>query len=86
VELKVKSLKDIFEMIYEKEDVIDLVKMDCEGCEYSLLRLDEELLGLPKQFIETHGAELPIIDVMTCNGFKAEKTLQNVYFLKKKEF
>ena len=79
-------------MIYEKEDVIDLVKMDCEGCEYSLLRLDEELLRLPKQYIiEIHGAELPILDVMTYNKFKAEKTLQvgdliNVYFLKKKEF
>jgi FkbM family methyltransferase len=91
VELKVRSLKDIFEMVYEREGVIDLVKMDCEGCEYSLLRLDGDLLSLPKQYIiGIHGAELPIIDVMTCNGFKAERTLQvrdsvNVYFLKKKE-
>jgi FkbM family methyltransferase len=92
VELKVRSLNDIFEMVYEREGTIDLVKMDCEGCEYSLLRLDEELLTLPKQYIiEIHGAELPIIDVMTYNGFKAEKTftgrdLVNVYFLKRKEF
>jgi FkbM family methyltransferase len=92
VELKVRSLKDIFEMVYEREGVIDLVKMDCEGCEYSLLGLDEELLRLPKQYIiEIHGAELPILDVMTCNGFKAEKMLQgedliSVYFFKKKEF
>jgi coenzyme F420-reducing hydrogenase gamma subunit len=85
-------LKDIFEMVYEREGVINLEKMDCEGCEYSLLKLDEELLRLPKQYIiEIHGAELPILDVMTCNGFKAEKMLQvgdlvNVYFLKKEEF
>ena len=92
VELKVRSLKDIFEMVYEREGVIDLVKMDCEGCEYSLLKLDEKLLKLPKQYIiEIHGAGLPILDVMICNGFKAEKMLQvgdlvNVYFLKKEEF
>jgi len=89
VELSVRSLKDIIEMVYDREGVIDLVKMDCEGCEYSLLRLDEELLRLPKQYIiEIHGAELPIIDLMTYNGFKAEKMLQirdlvNVYFFKK---
>ena len=76
VGLKVRSLKDIFEMVYEREGVIDLVKMDCEGCEYSLLRLDKELLSLPKQYIiEIHGVELPIIDVMACSGFKAEKIL-----------
>jgi FkbM family methyltransferase len=60
VELKVRSLKDIFEMVYEREGVIDLVKMDCEGCEYSLLRIGEELLRLSRQYIiEIHGTELP---------------------------
>jgi len=44
-------LKDILEIVYQREGVIDLVKMDCEGCEYSLLRLDEDLLKLPKQYI-----------------------------------
>jgi FkbM family methyltransferase len=51
MEPKVKSLKDILEIVYQREGVIDLVKMDCEGCEYSLLRLDEDLLKLPKQYI-----------------------------------
>ena len=50
VELKVRSLKDILEMVYEREGAIDLVKMDCEGCEYSLLRIGEELLRLSKQY------------------------------------
>ncbi|MCL7398611.1 MAG: FkbM family methyltransferase [Thaumarchaeota archaeon] len=89
VELKVRSLKDIFEMVYEREGVIDLVKMNCEGCEYSLLRLDEKLLKLPKQYIiEIHGAELPIIEAMAYNGFKFEKTkmlgdLISVYLFKR---
>ena len=76
VELRVRSLEDILKMVYEREGAIDLVKMDCEGCEYSLLRLDEKSLRLPKQYIvEIHGAELPIMDTMTHNGFKAEKIL-----------
>jgi FkbM family methyltransferase len=89
VELRVRSLKDILEMVYQREGVIDLVKMDCEGCEYSLLRLDEELLRLPKQYIiEIHGAELPIIEAMAYNGFKFEKIkmlgdLVSVYFFKR---
>ena len=89
VELRVRSLKDILEMVYQREGVIDLVKMDCEGCEYSLLRLDEELLRLPKQYIiEIHGAKLPIIEAMAYNGFKFEKIkmlgdLVSVYFFKR---
>jgi hypothetical protein len=63
--------------------------MDCEGCEYSLLRIGEELLRLSKQYIiEIHGTELPIIDIMTHNGFKAEKYYQiedlvSVYYFKR---
>jgi FkbM family methyltransferase len=77
VDLEVRSLKDILKIVHEREGVIDLVKMDCEGCEYSLLRLDEELLRLPKHYIvEIHGAELLIIDVMVHGGFKVEKIRQ----------
>lgn len=73
----------------KREGVIDLVKMDCEGCEYSLLRLDEDLLKLSKQYIvEIHGAELPIIDVYMRNGFKIENVRKlgdslNIYFFKR---
>jgi len=89
VELRVRSLEDTLKMVYEREGAIDLVKMDCEGCEYSLLRLDEKSLRLPRQYIvEIHGAELPIMDTMTHNGFKAEKILQmgdlaNIYLFKR---
>jgi len=33
--------------------------MDCEGCEYSLLQLDEEHIKLSKQYImEIHGCKI----------------------------
>ena len=40
VKLEVRDFKDVLTMIHDREGVIDLVKMDCEGCENSLLQLE----------------------------------------------
>ena len=42
IEFEVKDLKDILKMIHDKEGIIDLVKMDCEGCEYDVILNDYE--------------------------------------------
>ncbi|MEM3961364.1 MAG: FkbM family methyltransferase [Sulfolobales archaeon] len=71
IAIKVKSLGGILKEIYRREGRIDLVKMDCEGCEYSLLNLSAEDLKLASQYIiEIHGVETPIIDKMSESGFK----------------
>jgi len=63
--VKLKNLGDILKTIFDKEGRIDLVKMDCEGCEYSLIKLDKETIKLSRQYIiEIHGSETPILDKM----------------------
>ena len=70
ITMKLKDLGDILKTIFDKEGQIDLVKMDCEGCEYSLLKLDKETERLPRQYIiEIHGSETPILDKMTDCGY-----------------
>ena len=77
VKLEVKDSKDVFRTIHDREGVIDLVKMDCEGCEYSLLQLDEELIKLSKQYIvEIHGCETPLIDKMLQAGYNLKLILK----------
>lgn len=69
--LKVRHMGSILRDVYAKEGRIDLVKMDCEGCEYSLLSLRAEDLRLSSQYIvEVHGTETPIEDKMSECGFK----------------
>lgn len=70
VHIKVRHLGSILREIYEREGRIDLVKMDGEGCEYSLLNLPNDSIKLAKQYIiEIHGAEVPILDKMTECGY-----------------
>jgi len=40
----------------------DIVKLDCEGCEWTLLQLDCELLRQFKWLIEVHGPEIPLME------------------------
>ncbi|MBO3799694.1 MAG: FkbM family methyltransferase [Candidatus Brockarchaeota archaeon] len=73
VAMQMKDLCDILTTIYNKEGRINLVKMDCEGCEYSLLKLDNKIVSLAEQYIiETHGPETPILDKMVECGYDAK--------------
>ena len=64
-------------MIHYREGVIDLVRMDCEGCGYSLLQLDEEHIKLSKQYIvEIHECETPLIDKMLQAGYNSKLILK----------
>ena len=50
-----------------------VVKMDCEGCEFSLLAVPCEILKLAKQYvIEIHGASMPLIDKFINCDFEYE--------------
>lgn len=78
VTVRVKRLGDILREIFRREGRIDLVKMDCEGCEYSLLNLSTEDIRLAKQYIiEVHGSENPIMDKMSESGYK-HKPIRNI--------
>jgi len=71
ITVKVKNLGDILKEVFRREGRIDLVKMDCEGCEYSLLNLPAEDIRLVDQYvIEVHGSESPIVDKMSESGYK----------------
>jgi len=73
VTVKLKDSGDILKTIFDREGRIDLVKMDCEGCEYSLLKLDKETIKLSRQYIiEIHGSETPILDKMTDCGYNVK--------------
>ena len=79
--IKLKYLGDILKEIHRREGRIDLVKMDCEGCEYSLINLPDDDIRLAKQYIiEIHGSETPIIDKMMKSGYKTKfvKNLTNM--------
>ena len=54
-----------------------VVKMDCEGCEYSLLTVPCKALRLARQYvIEVHGALTPLIYKFINCGFKYEVVRQ----------
>ncbi|MEM4439011.1 MAG: FkbM family methyltransferase [Pyrobaculum sp.] len=77
VELKVKRLGDVLREIAETEGGIDLVKMDCEGCEYALLTTPCEVVRLARQYIvEIHGPPTPIVNHMSKCGYGAEFVLR----------
>ncbi|MEM4898086.1 MAG: FkbM family methyltransferase, partial [Pyrobaculum sp.] len=85
VELKVKRLGDVLREIAEAEGMIDLVKMDCEGCEYALIATPCEVIRLARQYImEIHGNPTPLIHHMSKCGYGTELVhryhdLLNVY-------
>ena len=68
----VNSAKELLKI--SKEIGYDfVVKMDCEGCEYSLLTVPCDVLRLAAQYvIEIHGALTPLIDKFTKCGFRYE--------------
>lgn len=80
--IEVRSLRNLLREVHAKEGGIDLVKMDCEGCEYSLLTLSNDDIRLVKQWIiEVHGSEAPIIDKMTECGYSHKRVKRFTEFL-----
>ncbi|MEM1712823.1 MAG: FkbM family methyltransferase [Acidilobaceae archaeon] len=73
VELKVRRIGDVLREIAEAEGGIDLVKMDCEGCEYTLLTTPCEVVRLARQYImEIHGKPTPLIHHISKCGYGTE--------------
>ncbi len=56
------------------KDKFDIAKVDCEGCEFSLLNVNKKLLRkIPLWLIEIHGNPYLLIKHFENAGFKAEK-------------
>jgi FkbM family methyltransferase len=52
----------------------DLVKMDCEGCEYSLVALScEDIRWCHRYVLEYHGPPLPLVDKFKSCGYTVAK-------------
>lgn len=66
--IKTRPWKDLLE-----KEKFDLAKVDCEGCEYYLLSVPDELLSsIPLWVIEIHGVSLPLIRKFENAGFRYE--------------
>ncbi|BBL45433.1 FkbM family methyltransferase [Nanobdella aerobiophila] len=66
-------IKDAFEEIYNKEGEF-VAKIDCEGCEYSLLCLPDNILKYSKEYvIEIHGSPQLLISKFLRNGYKVKR-------------
>ncbi|MGC8937255.1 MAG: hypothetical protein ACP5KV_07860, partial [Candidatus Methanomethylicaceae archaeon] len=62
---------DVLKMVSEREGEIGLVKMDCEGCEYSLLTMKPEEISMARSYIiEVHGSAMPVADKFARCGYK----------------
>jgi len=69
ITIRVRSLASIIDYVASQGETV--VKMDCEGCEYSILATPCKTLQKARQYlIEIHGAPTPIIDYMMQCGFK----------------
>jgi len=71
VRIRIEPLDKVLRRVSIEYEAV--VKMDCEGCEYSILRTPCNVLRTVAQYIiEIHGASKPLIDCMKCCGFRAE--------------
>ncbi|MEM4965104.1 MAG: FkbM family methyltransferase, partial [Pyrobaculum sp.] len=73
IELKVRRLGDVLREIAETEGGLDLVKMDCEGCEYALIATPCEIIRLAREYVvEIHGTPTPLIHHISKCGYDAK--------------
>ncbi|MGC9133367.1 MAG: FkbM family methyltransferase [Nanopusillaceae archaeon] len=79
--IELTSIKDVFEEIYNKEEEF-VTKMDCEGCEYSLLCLPDEVLKYSREYIiEIHGSPQVLISKFLRNGYKMKIVKKDSWYL-----
>lgn len=89
VKISTITLDEAISIAQSECSEIDLVKIDCEGCEYTLITLPEDIIKRAKQYIiEIHGPPLVIMDKMKKAGYKAVhvkkiEQLVNVYYFSK---
>lgn len=66
-DLKISTI-DFEEILRAKK--WDIAKVDCEGCEYSLLSVPDEIISkVPLWIVEIHGAPLPLVYKFKRAGF-----------------
>lgn len=88
VDIEVEELSDVLKTIFDREGRVDLVKMDCEGCEYVLINTPVEDIHKCREYIvEIHGSPYPIIDYMMRIGYsfkvlKLFKEMVGIYYFK----
>lgn len=87
VVISVRHIDDALGEVLSAEGCIDVVKMDCEGCEYSLL-ISEAASRVAQYVIEIHGSPWTIIDLMMKKGYRLDKVIHvdrlvNVVYMSK---
>lgn len=88
IRIEVEEFSSILKTVFEKEGGIDLVKMDCEGCEYVLINTPiEDILKCRNYIVEIHGSPYLIIDLMSKIGYSVKllrvlKELVGIYYFK----
>lgn len=76
VTIEVRPLDSVLSNILDHEGSIDIVKMDCEGCEYALLASNPKVFTRIDQYVlEIHGSSWILIDWMRSNGYRVDKII-----------